>query len=65
MKRKPSITIKEICAALPMSDKGVRKNINKLKEQGRLRRVGPDKAGSWQVTGWQKTVKTAKEKIFK
>lgn len=51
MKRKPSITIKEICAALPMSDKGVRKNINKLKEQGRLRRVGPDKGGSWQVTG--------------
>ncbi len=51
MKRKPSITIKELCAALPMSDKGVRKNINKLKEQGRLRRIGPDKGGSWQVTG--------------
>ncbi|MBO4654838.1 MAG: hypothetical protein J5644_04775 [Bacteroidales bacterium] len=32
-----------------MSDKGVRKNIDKLKQAGLLTRIGPDKGGWWKV----------------
>lgn len=49
MKQNPSITIAELCKVIGLSDKGVRKNINKLKECGRLTRVGPDKGGWWKV----------------
>ena len=45
----PSITIPEIAASLDMSIPGVEKIIRSLKEQKRLRRVGPDKGGHWEV----------------
>ena len=51
MKQNPNITIAELCKVTGLSDKGVRKNINKLKECGRLTRVGPDKGGWWKVEG--------------
>ena len=45
----PSITISEIADRLGMSTRGVDKNIKRLKEQGGIRRVGPDKGGHWEV----------------
>jgi predicted HTH transcriptional regulator len=35
---------------LEMSRRGIAKQIKKLQEEGRLRRVGPDKGGHWEVT---------------
>ena len=45
----PSITISEISDRLGMTKRGVDKNIKRLKEQGIIRRVGPDKGGHWEV----------------
>jgi tetratricopeptide (TPR) repeat protein len=47
----PSITIPEIADRLGMTTRGVDKNIKRLKEQGVIRRVGPDKGGHWEVIG--------------
>ena len=45
----PIITISEIANRLGMTKRGVDKNIKRLKEQGVIRRVGPDKGGHWEV----------------
>ena len=45
----PDITLSEMASQLDMSRNGVDKNIRKLKEQGIIRRVGPDKGGHWEV----------------
>ena len=49
MRNNPSITIAELCKILGLSDKGVRKNIEKLKRRSLLTRIGPDKGGYWKV----------------
>ena len=45
----PNITIAEMCKAIGLSDKGVRNNLNKLKQQGVLQRIGPVNGGYWKV----------------
>ena len=45
----PSVTIKELQEMLNLSRNGVRKALGRLKSMGRLRRVGPDKGGHWEV----------------
>ncbi|MBU0878352.1 MAG: winged helix-turn-helix transcriptional regulator, partial [Candidatus Omnitrophica bacterium] len=47
----PSVTIPEIAAALDMSIPGIEKIIRSLKEEKRLRRIGPDKGGHWEISG--------------
>ena len=49
MKNNSSITIAELCKETGLSDRGVRKNIEKLKANGYIRRVGPDKGGHWEM----------------
>jgi len=34
---------------LGISDRGVKKNISKLKSDGLIRRIGPDKGGYWEI----------------
>ncbi len=36
-------------AALGLSVKAIEKNVRLLKSAGRLRRIGPDKGGHWEV----------------
>ena len=43
------ITVKEIGEKLGITRRGVEWNIQKLKEQGRIKRIGPDKGGHWEV----------------
>ena len=50
MRERPEITIAELAEATGLSASGVKKNIRKLKEANRIRRVGPDKGGHWEVT---------------
>ena len=45
----PDITLSEIANRLGMTRNGVDKNIRKLKDQGIIRRVGPDKGGHWEI----------------
>ena len=39
----------DLAGVLGISSRAVEKQIAKLREQGRLRRVGPDKGGHWEV----------------
>lgn len=45
----PKITAKEIQNRTGLSKNGVEWNINKLKKEGRIERIGPDKGGYWKV----------------
>jgi predicted HTH transcriptional regulator len=45
-----TISYAEIVETLGMARSGIAKQIKKLQEEGRLRRVGPDKGGHWEVT---------------
>jgi ATP-dependent DNA helicase RecG len=48
-------TIDELAKELGVSSRAVKKNLHKLKEQGLLRRVGPDKGGRWEILGPEDT----------
>ena len=45
----PHITIREMADVLKITDRAIKKNIENLKKDGVLKRVGPDKGGSWEV----------------
>jgi predicted HTH transcriptional regulator len=45
----PSISRQELAKRLNMTIYSVRQNLQKLKEQKKIRRVGPDKGGHWEV----------------
>ncbi len=45
----PFITTVEIAKIIGMSKRAVLKNTKKLKDQGRLKRVGPNKGGYWEI----------------
>jgi len=47
----PEITAKELADKIGLTIKGIEWNINRLKETGQLRRIGPDKGGHWEVGG--------------
>ena|GEM_PF-1318647 len=49
MAENPIITMQELAESLGLSLAGIEKIIRILKQQGRLRRVGPDKGGHWEV----------------
>ena len=47
----PHLTQEGMVAALMITRSTVQKHISNLKKAGRLRRVGPDKGGHWEVIG--------------
>ncbi len=49
MRNKPEITIAELAQQVGISDRAVKKQIARLKQQNVLRRIGPDKGGHWDV----------------
>lgn len=49
MENNPKITYKEIMERLGLSKSGVEYAVCKLRESGRVERVGADKGGSWKV----------------
>lgn len=42
-------TIEELALNLGITDRAIKKQIEKMKAQGRIRRIGPDKGGHWEV----------------
>ena len=44
-----TITIAQLVENVGVKDRAIKKQIEKLKAQGRIRRVGPDKGGHWEV----------------
>lgn len=45
----PGMTISELAEQLELSTRAIEKQLRKLQESGRLRRVGPAKGGHWDV----------------
>ena len=49
IKGSSSITTEELANKLGISAKGVEWQLNKLKQEGIIKRVGPDKGGHWEI----------------
>ena len=49
MARHPEITIAELARGIGVSTRSIERNLKNLHHQGRLKRVGPDKGGHWEV----------------
>ncbi|MEA3487165.1 MAG: ATP-binding protein, partial [Thermodesulfobacteriota bacterium] len=49
MKEDKKITIPEIAERIGITERGVKKQISKLKAEGKITRVGPDKGGYWKI----------------
>jgi len=45
----PKITTTEMAEILGISRRAIAKQITALKENGKLRRIGPDKGGHWEI----------------
>lgn len=43
------ITILELSKIINISDRAVKKQIAKLKKENKLKRIGPDKGGHWEL----------------
>ena len=49
MKNDPKITVANLALHIGITERAIKKQIGKLKAKGRIRRIGPDKGGSWRV----------------
>ena len=47
----PHLTQKGMVSALMVTRSTIQKHLAHLKSAGRLRRIGPDKGGHWEVIG--------------
>lgn len=51
LRQQPKMTTKKIAEALSISQRTVLRHLDRLKEAGSIRRVGPTKGGKWEVLG--------------
>ena len=51
MKKNPNITLQEVANQLELSKRAVEMQVKKLREQGKVNRIGATKNGSWEVRG--------------
>ena len=58
VRERPEITALEMAAEIGITVKGVQWAIHRLKEEGRLCRIGPDKGGRWEVVEEQSSQRT-------
>ncbi len=49
LKEQPHLTLAGMVAALGITRSTIQKHLANLKASGRLRRIGPDKGGHWEV----------------
>ena len=45
----PNLTAEELAAAFSVAEKTIKRDFAALKGEGRIRRIGPDKTGHWEV----------------
>ena len=50
MQKDPAITIAELAQNIGITERAIKMQIEKMKAQGRIQRIGPDKGGRWQVS---------------
>jgi ATP-dependent DNA helicase RecG len=49
MQNDPMITIADLARHIGITERAIKMQIEKMKAQGRIQRIGPDKGGRWQV----------------
>jgi len=49
MQDDPTITIADLALSIGITEWAIKKQIRKMKAQGRIQRIGPDKGGHWQT----------------
>ena len=49
LRANPKVTAQKMALALGVTDKTIKRHLKALREQGRIRRVGSDKAGHWEI----------------
>ncbi|MBI4882150.1 MAG: putative DNA binding domain-containing protein [Planctomycetes bacterium] len=49
LRQQPELTFAQIATLLRKSDSAVKRAVRKLRESGRVQRIGPDKGGHWKV----------------
>ena len=49
MQNDPAITIVDLARSIGITEWAIKKQIRKMKAQGRIQRIGPDKGGRWQA----------------
>lgn len=49
MQNDPTITIADLALSIGITECAIKKQIRKMKAQGRIQRIGPDKGGHWQT----------------
>jgi ATP-dependent DNA helicase RecG len=49
LRANPEITIAELAESLMLTDRAIKKQLEKLKLTGQVIRVGPNKGGHWEV----------------
>ena len=50
----PNITIKELSEFLGVTSRSIERNMDKLKKQGKIKRIGSNKVGYWKIIGKDK-----------
>ena len=50
MQNDPVITIAELAQNIGITERAIKMQIEKMKAQGRIQRIGPDKGGRWEVS---------------
>ena len=49
VRRNPAVSAREMADVLGLTSRAVEKQVSKLRKDARIRRVGPDKGGRWEV----------------
>ena len=49
LRANPKATAEKMAGALGVTDKTIKRHLKTLREQGRIRRVGSDKTGHWEI----------------
>ncbi len=50
MVKNNEVTIPELADKLNVNEKTIKRDIEKLRGQNKIKRIGPDKGGHWEVT---------------
>jgi len=49
VRQNPQVTIPELSAQIGVTTRSIERNLQKLQDEQRLRRIGPAKGGHWEV----------------
>lgn len=51
LRQQPESSVRVLALALGLSEASVRHHLRRLQAENKLRRIGPDKGGHWEIIG--------------